>query len=97
MRGHELENELISLSPSPFDIVQDFFMKFKSLRLQLKECGIDKKDDQLVLSVLSKLGPDYLVFVSTFYSTKSALGATWKMPSLDSFVADLTWEQDKLI
>ena len=54
-------------------------------------------DDQLILSVLSKLGPDYSVFVSTFYSTKSALGATWKMPSLDSFVTDLTREQDKLI
>ena len=39
--------------------------------------------------MISKLGPNYLVFVSTFYSTKSSLGATWKIPSLDSFVADL--------
>ena len=33
MRGHQLENELISLSPIHFEMIQDFFTKFKSLVL----------------------------------------------------------------
>ena len=36
MRGHQLENELISLSPAHFETIQYFFTKFKSLVLQLK-------------------------------------------------------------
>ena len=57
LRGHQLENELISLSPTHFDTIQDFFTKFKSLMLQLKQCGIEKKEDQFILSILSKSGP----------------------------------------
>ena len=52
MRGHQLENELISLSPTHFDTIQDFFTKFKSLVLQLKQCGIENKYHQLILSIL---------------------------------------------
>ena len=69
---------------------------FKALVLQLKQCGIEKKDDQLVLAILSKLGPDYSVFVSTFYATKLT-AQTWKMPSLADFMESLTQEQDKLV
>ena len=29
MRGHQLENELISLSPTHFEMIQDLFTKFK--------------------------------------------------------------------
>ena len=29
MRGHQLENELISLSPAHFETIEDFFTKFK--------------------------------------------------------------------
>ena len=36
MRGHMLENELISLSPGNFNTIQGFFTKLKSLRMQLK-------------------------------------------------------------
>ena len=36
MRGHQLENELITLSPTQFETIQYFFTKFKSLVLQLK-------------------------------------------------------------
>src|SRR5713101_7722558 len=81
MRGHQIENELISLSPNSFESLQLYFSKFKALVLQLKQCGIEKKDDQLVLAILSKLGPDYSMFVSTFYATKLTARA-WKMPSL---------------
>ena len=31
MRGHKIENELISLSPSSFESLQLYFSKFKSL------------------------------------------------------------------
>ena len=81
MRGHQIENELISLSPSSFESLQLYFSKFKALVLQLKQCGIEKKDEQLVLSILSKLGPDYSVFVSTFYATKLT-ARTWRCPAL---------------
>ena len=89
MRGHQIENELISLSPSNFESLQLYFSKFKALVLQLKQCGIEKKDDQLVLAILSKLGPDYSVFVSTFYATK-LIARTWNMPSLADFMESLT-------
>ena len=92
-----LENELISLSPCNFNTIRDFFTKLKSLRQQLKQCGIEKKDEQLILSILSKLSSKYSMFVSTFYATKGALGTQFTMPSLDDFVVNLTQEQDKLI
>ena len=62
----------------------------------MKQCGIEKKDDQLMLAILSKLGPDYSVFVSTFYATKLT-ARTWKMPTLADFMESLTQEQDKLV
>ena len=36
MRGHQIENELISLSPNSFKSLQLYFSKFKALVLQLK-------------------------------------------------------------
>ena len=70
MRGHQIGNELISLSPNSFESMQLYFSKFKALALQLNHCGIEKKEDQLFLDILSKLGPDYSVFFFTFYATK---------------------------
>ena len=56
---------------------------------------VEKEDDQLILAILSKLGADYLVFVSAFCVGKlKTLG--WKMPSLNSFIESLTSEHDKL-
>ena len=96
MRGFQQENELISLSPSSFKSLQVYFSKFKALVLQLKQCGIEKKDDQLILAILSKLSPNYSVFFSTFYATKLT-AQTWKMPSLTDFMESLIQEQDKLV
>ena len=48
------------------------------------------------MAILSKLGPDYLVFVSTFHATKLTARA-WKMPKLAEFMESLTQEQDKLV
>ena len=59
MRGHQIENDLTSLSPSRFESLQLYFSKFKALVLQLKQCGIENKEEKLVLTILSKLGPDY--------------------------------------
>ena len=89
MRGHQIENEMISLSPSSLESLQLYFSKFKALVLQLKQCGIEKKEEQLVLAILSNIGPNYLVFVSTLHATKLTAQA-WKMPKLAEFMESLT-------
>ena len=66
LRVYQLDNELMSLQPSNFETLNDFFTKFKHIVLLLKQCKVEKEDDQLILTILSKLGADYLVFVSTF-------------------------------
>ena len=78
IRAHQLENELFSLSPRSFESIEGFFTKFKSLVLFLKKCWIEKKEYQLIISILSKLGHEYLVFVSTFHSTRLAI-SNWKI------------------
>jgi hypothetical protein len=98
MRGHMLEVELLTLDPKTFDNLQDLFTKDKDLLSQLKACGVDKSEKkQMVLTILSKLGPKYSVFVSIFHSVRLASRATWKMPSLEVFIESLTQEQNKLI
>jgi hypothetical protein len=99
MRGHMLEVELLTLDPKSFDNIQDFFTKFKDLLSQLKACGVDKskEEKQMVLTILSKLGPEFSVFVSTFHTVRFASGSSWKMPSLEDFIESLTQEQTKLI
>jgi hypothetical protein len=94
-----LEVELLTLDPKIFDKLQYFFTKYKDLLSQLKACGVDKskEEKQTVLIILSKLGPEFPVFVSTFHSVKFSSGATWKMPSLEEFIESLTQEQTKLI
>ena len=64
--------------------------------MELSNCGITIDDEKLILSILSKLGLEYSIFVSTFYATMGSLGSVYKMPSLDEFVAHLTREQEKL-
>ena len=96
MRGHQIENDLISLSPSRFESLQLYFSKFKVLVLQLKHRGIQKKEEKIVLAILSNIGPHYLVFFSTFHSTK-LIARSWKIPKLSDFMESLTQEQDKLV
>ena len=66
LRVYHLENELMSLQPSNFETLNDFFTNFKHIVLLLKQFKVEKEDDQLILAILSKLGVDYSVFVSTF-------------------------------
>ena len=68
LRVYQLENELMSLHPSNFETLNDFFTKFKHIVLLLKQCKVEKEDDQLIHTLLSKLGADYSVFVSTFHA-----------------------------
>jgi hypothetical protein len=99
MRGHILEAELLTLDPKIFYNVQDFFTNFKDLLSQLKACGVDKlkEEKQMVITILSNLGPEFSVFISTFHIFKFASGATWKMPSLEDFIESMTQEKTKLI
>jgi hypothetical protein len=78
MRGHMLEVELLTLDPKSFENIQDFFTKFKDLLSQLKACGVDKskEEKQMVLTILSKLGPKFSVFVSTFHTVRFTSGST---------------------
>ena len=96
LRGHLLENELVSLHPNNFKTIEQFFTKFKSLALQCRQCGIERKDEKIVLSILNKLGSEYYVFVSIFNSKQEGF-PNRKIPSLDSFFESLIKEQDKLI
>ena len=48
------------------------------------------------MTILSKLGPEYSVFVSTFHATKLT-SQTWNIPKLAKFMESLTQEQDKLV
>ena len=96
MRVHQLVNDLISLHPSNFGTLNEFFTKFKNLRFQLKLCKVEKEDDQLILAILSKLSAHYSVFVSTFQTLKLTT-PNWKMPTLDAFIESLSHEHDKLI
>jgi hypothetical protein len=80
-------------------MIQYFFTKFKDLLSQLKACGVDKskEEKQMVLTILSKIGPELYVFVSTFHTIIFGFGATWKMHSLEDFLESLTQELNKLI
>ena len=45
MRIHQLENDLITLNPSDFESLNEFFSKFKNLIYQLKQCKEEKDED----------------------------------------------------
>ena len=96
MRGHHLENELVSLSPAHYETIEYFFNNFKVLLIQLKQCGIENKYDHLIFSILYKLGHEYSLYVSTFHSSKLTT-RNWKMPAITYFMEPLTQEKDNII
>jgi hypothetical protein len=56
-----------------------------------------KEEKQMVLIILSKLGPEFFMFVSRFHSVKFSSGATWRMPYLENFIESLIKEKTKII
>ena len=62
-------------------------------QIQCKQCRIKLKDEKLVLSILSKLGSEYFVFVSTFRFGRDSI-PNWNIPSLDSFFEFLIQEKE---
>lgn len=94
--GHQLEVELMKLAPSDFDSIQEFFTKIKLVIMHLNMCNINRNGTQMVLSILSKLGPDYSIFVFSFHCTILALGASFTLPTLDVFFSSLIQEKDKI-
>ena len=96
LRVYHLENELMSLHPSHFETLNEFFTKFKNIVLLLKQCKVEKEDDQIILAILSKIRADYSVFGSTFHVGKLTTPG-WKMPTLNAFIESLTNEHDKLV
>jgi hypothetical protein len=89
IRAHQLENQLMTLSPNYFPCIEDYLSKFKTLRLLCIECELDLKEDQLIYVIISKFGSSYYVFVSTFYVIGEDLGSDYKEPSLESFCDSL--------
>jgi len=86
IRSHKLENQLIYVIPNYFSCIEDYLFKFKTLRLLLKDCKIEMKDDQCIYVIIVKLNSAYYVYVSTFHFTGEALGASYTIPLLSIFV-----------
>jgi hypothetical protein len=97
IRAQQLENQVLTLSPSDFSCIEDYLSKFKTLRTLCEECKIKIDEDCCIYLILSKLGSAYYVFVSTFYAMQEALGEAYQKPSLENFCDALIREQDKLV
>lgn len=100
IQAYQLENELLTLVPSSFSSIEDFLYFLKTLRLILECCKVKKEDDSLIYGILSKLGPIYSLFLSTFHSTREALIYAWtkyKAPSFDALYDSLIREQENIL
>jgi hypothetical protein len=89
IRAQQLENQVLTLSPSDFYFIVDYLSKFKTLRILCEECEINMEEELCIYIILSKLGSAYSVFVYTFYAMREALGKDYKKPTLESFCASL--------
>ena len=49
------------------------------------------------MAIISTILSPFDIFVSTFYSTRDALGATHKMPVVEIYCEQLTYEQGKIL
>jgi hypothetical protein len=93
IRAQQLENQVLTLSPSDFYCIEDYLSKFKTLRILCEECKIKMDEEHCIYLILSKLGSAY----SMFYAMKEALGTTYQKPTLESFCDALIRKQDKLV
>jgi hypothetical protein len=97
IRAQQLENQVLTLSPSDFSCIEDYLSKFKTLRTLCEECKIKIEEYRCIDLILSKLGSAYSVFVSTFYAMQEDLGEAYQKPTLEKFCDSLIREQDKLV
>ena len=82
IRAKQLENQMMTLSPSDFSCLGDYLSRFKTLRILCEECKIKMAEECCIYLILSKLGSAYFVFVSTFYAMREALGKAYDKPTL---------------
>jgi hypothetical protein len=97
VRAQQLENQILTLSPSDFCCLGDYLSKFKTLRILCEECKIKMEEECCIYLILSKIGSAYSMFVSISYAMREALGKAYEKPTLESFCAALIREEDKLI
>jgi hypothetical protein len=97
IRAQQLENQILTLSPSDFSCLGDYLSKFETLIILCEECKIKMEEECCIYIILSKLGSAYYVFVSTFYAMKEALGKAYVKATLESFCASLIREEDNLV
>jgi hypothetical protein len=97
IRAQQLENQVLTLSPSDFSCIEYYLSKFKTLRTLCEECKIKIDEDHCIYLIMSELGTSYSVSVSTFYAMQEALGAAYQKLSLENFCDALIREQDKLV
>jgi hypothetical protein len=97
IRAQQLENQVLTLSPSDFSCIEDYLSKFKTLKTLCEECKIKIDEDRCIYLILSKLGNAYSMFVSTFYAIQEVVGAAYQKPTLENFCDSLIREQDKLV
>lgn len=74
IRSHQLENQIITLSPNNFSFIVVYLSKFKTLRHLLKNYQIELNDECIIYIILSQLGFTYFVFASIFYATRETIG-----------------------
>jgi hypothetical protein len=97
IRAQQLENQVLTLSPSDFSCIEYYLSKFKTLRSLCEECKIKIDKDRCIYLILYKLGSAYFVFVSTFYAMQEALRTTYQKPTLENFCDALIRENYKLV
>jgi hypothetical protein len=72
IQTHQLENQILTLSPNDFSCIEDYLSKFKTLRFLCEECEIKLEVEHSIYFILSKLGSACSVFVSTFYAMRGS-------------------------
>jgi hypothetical protein len=97
IQAHQIENQILTLSPIEFSCIEDYLSKFKTLIILCAKCNIKLEEERCIYIILAKLGSAYLVFVSIVYATREALETYYKNISLESFCDALIREQDKLV
>jgi hypothetical protein len=97
IQAKQLENQVLTLSPSDFSCIDDYLSKFKTLIILCEECKTKMDEQYCIYIILSKLGSAYSMFISTFYTMKEALGTTYQKLTLESFCDALIREKDKLV